>query len=236
MSEKMSSTAARETAVNSTIPSATKNSAPHAARFLGDLAIFFRIAREFARGFYFLRHTQRAVTIFGSARLAKDHHFCDKAREVSAALARQGFTIITGGGPSIMAAANQGAFEAGGHSIGINIEIPREQHINPFVHRGLKSRYFFVRKVLLCRYSEAFVIFPGGFGTLDEFFEIITLIQTKKMIDRPIVLVGREFWSGFIRWCDTTLMAHGMIHDHELARLKVVDTSAEVMEFLSARL
>ena len=219
---------------SSSFSTRNQKEAPYRARVFRDLGLFFRIGLEFLKGFHFLRGTQRAITIFGSARLPIDHPHCVNARLVASRLTQQGFAIITGGGPSIMKAANQGAFEAGGHSIGINIEIPREQQINPFVHRGLKSRYFFVRKVLLCRYSEAFVIFPGGFGTLDEFFEIVTLIQTKKMIDRPIVLVGREFWSGFLAWCRTTLLTQGMINEQELDRLKVVDSPEEVLAYLQS--
>ena len=132
-----------------------------------------------------------------------------------------------------MLAANQGAFEAGGRSLGINIEIPREQHINPFVTAGLKCRYFFVRKVLLCRYSEGFIVFPGGFGTLDEFLEILTLIQTGKMIDRPIVLVGKDFWEGFLSWCRNTLIPEGMINEREFERIQVVSNTEEVLQVLA---
>jgi uncharacterized protein (TIGR00730 family) len=191
--------------------------------------MFLRMTFQFWRGFHFLRGTKTAVTLFGSARLAEDHPFCKQAHDIAFRLAKKDIAIVTGGGPSIMMAANRGAFEAGGESIGINIELPHEQRINPFVTSALKCRYFFVRKVLLCRYSSAFVIFPGGFGTLDEFFEIVTLIQTKKMLERPVILVGREFWNGLIRWCEQTLIPMGMINDHEFKRLKIVDTVDEAM-------
>jgi uncharacterized protein (TIGR00730 family) len=135
-----------------------------------------------------------------------------------------------------MQAANQGAFEAGAKSIGINIHIPHEQGTNPYVTNGIKIRYFFVRKVLLCRYSEAFVVYPGGFGTLDELFEVVTLIQTGRMIDRPVILVGREFWKGMIDWMRDQMIPMKMISETELARIKVVDTSDEVEEYLGSRL
>jgi len=210
--------------------------APFRALVVNDIQMFLRIAYEFWRGFHFLRNTRRAVTVFGSARLPANHPFCAEARAFSSAYAKKGFTIITGGGPSIMQAANQGAFEAGGRSIGINIEIAREQHINPYVTAGLKCRYFFVRKVLLCRYSEAFVIFPGGFGTLDELLEITTLMQTKKMIQRPVILVGTEFWNGFLSWCRTTLLAEKMISEAELARWVVVENAEQAVAKLEVML
>ena len=208
--------------------------APFAARWPADTAMFFRILYQFWRGFHFLRRTRKAVTIFGSARIHYPHPYYEKAHRAAFLLAKQGFAIITGGGPSLMMAANQGAKEAGGESIGINIEIPREQSINPHVTRGMKSRYFFVRKVLLCRYSEGFIIFPGGFGTLDETFEIITLIQTQRMLPRPIVLVGKEFWAGLLDWSKNTLLKEGMINQSEFERLKVVETAEEAVEFLLA--
>jgi uncharacterized protein (TIGR00730 family) len=184
---------------------------------------------QFWRGFHFLRNTKRAVTIFGSARLPEDHPYCKIAYEVAFGIGKNGIAVITGGGGSIMQASNQGAFESGGPSIGINIELPREQRLNPFLTRSLRSHYFFVRKVLLCRYSEAFVVLPGGFGTLDEFFEIITLIQTGKMKYRPVVLVGTEFWSGLMDWSKRTLIKEGMITEEEYARIKVVDTANDAL-------
>jgi len=202
------------------------------AKFLKDVPIFFRVMIELWRGFHFLRHIKRAVSIFGSARLAEDHPYCKIAEELAAEFAKKDFAVITGGGPGIMQAANRGAFNAGGQSIGINIKLPFEQNINPFVSASMNCRYFFVRKVLLARYSEVFVILPGGFGTLDEFFELITLLQTGKMINRPIILVGRKFWSALIDWCRDTLLAEKMINDIEFKRLKIVDTTAEAMEVL----
>ena len=207
--------------------------APFRAVFFKDFRIFFKIGFEFWRGFHFLRGSGRAVTIFGSARLSPDHPFCADARKMARVLSEKGFAIITGGGGSIMQAANQGAKEGGSPSIGININLPREQVVNPFVTRSLKCHYFFVRKVLLCRYSEAFVVFPGGFGTLDEFFELITLIQTNKMIERPVVLVGTEFWKGLLVWCREVLLPHGMINEKELSRIQVVDRIEDALKVIS---
>jgi uncharacterized protein (TIGR00730 family) len=208
-------------------------SAPYRARFVADVAMFFRIAFQFWRGFHFLRNTRRAVTVFGSARTPDDHPYCQIAYEISRDIASHGIAIVTGGGGAIMQAANRGAHEAGAPSIGINIEIAREQHLNPFVTRSLKCRYFFVRKVLLCRYSEAFVVLPGGFGTLDELFEIITLIQTKKMHTRPVVLIGTEYWKGLLDWAKEVLIRDGMITAEELSRLRVVDSSEEALRILN---
>jgi uncharacterized protein (TIGR00730 family) len=210
--------------------------APFRAQVLHDIGIFLRLGFYFWWGFHFMRSTRRAITVFGSARLPQEDPYCQSARALAKEWGGKGFTIITGGGPSVMQAANQGAHEAGAKSVGINIHIPREQHSNPFVTHGIKIRYFFVRKVLLCRYSEAFVIYPGGFGTLDELFEVITLIQTGKMIDRPVVLVGREFWAGMIDWMRTQMLSRNMITEAELARIRVVDTQEEVSQFLDERL
>ena len=209
----------------------TEKKASFRAIFAKDVVIFFRVCFDLWKGFHFLRNTKRAVTIFGSARLSDQHPYCELARQVACGFSQKGFAIITGGGPGIMKASNQGAFEAGGQSIGVNITLPFEQKINPFVTASLKCRYFFVRKVLLARYSEAYVIFPGGFGTLDEFFEIITLLQTGKMINRPIILVGKIFWNDLINWCRHTLLAEKMINEEELARIKIVDTAEEALAF-----
>lgn len=210
--------------------------APFRAQVLHDIAIFLRLGFHFWWGFHFMRKTRRAITIFGSARLAQDSPYCQGAREIAGRYGKKGFTIVTGGGPAVMQAANQGAFEVGATSIGINIHIPHEQHTNPYVTRGIKIRYFFVRKVLLCRYSEAFIVYPGGFGTLDELFEVVTLIQTGRMIDRPVVLVGRKFWAGLIDWMRSEMLPLKMITEKELARIHVVDTADEVAAYLDDRL
>lgn len=202
------------------------------AIFVKDVAIFFRVCFELWKGFHFLRNTDRAISIFGSARLIDSHDYCQLAHDVAHELSKMGFAIITGGGPGIMRAANKGAFEAGGKSIGVNITLPHEQRVNAFVTATLQCRYFFVRKVLLVRYSEAYIIFPGGFGTLDEFFELITLLQTGKMIERPVILVGSSFWSGMIEWCRNHLLTEKMINESELTRIKIVDTAEEVTSLL----
>lgn len=161
-----------------------------------------RIDKEFSDGFKKVNKYSNTVTIFGSARFTEDHPYYQKAREVGAALSKAGYTIVTGGGGGIMEAGNRGAYEAGGKSLGFNIELPHEQVLNPYTTDSMPFRYFFTRKVILAFGASAYVIFPGGYGTLDEFFEIITLIQTKKMPAAPIILVGNEFWQGmdeFIR-------------------------------------
>lgn len=222
---------------NSTYPS---TSGRFRARFFSDVAMFLRLGYHFWRGFHFLRNTERAMTIFGSARFPKDHPCCKQARLIAQHFASQGFSIVTGGGPSIMEAANQGAYESTSkssyRSIGINIELPKEQHINPYVTLNLKERYFFVRKVLLSRYSEAYIIFPGGFGTLDEFFEVITLIQTKKMPPRPVILMGRDYWQGLMAWIQNTMVQQETIDAHDLHLLHWVDTAEEAIEILERAL
>jgi uncharacterized protein (TIGR00730 family) len=159
-----------------------------------------RIMGEFVEGFDALADVGPAVSIFGSARIGRRNRYYVAARRLSAALAKQGFAIITGGGPGIMEAANRGAKEAGGVSIGCNIELPFEQGLNEYVDLGMEFRYFFVRKVMFVKYAEGFVIFPGGFGTLDELFEALTLIQTGKVEHFPVVLYGTEYWEGMMRW------------------------------------
>jgi len=159
-----------------------------------------RIMGEFVEGFDALANVGPAVSIFGSARVGRRNRYYGAARRLAAALARQGFAIITGGGPGIMEAANRGAKEAGGLSIGCNIELPFEQGLNEYVGLGMEFRYFFVRKVMFVKYAEGFVIFPGGFGTLDELFESLTLIQTGKVEHFPIVLYGKDYWDGMMAW------------------------------------
>ena len=159
-----------------------------------------RIMGEFVEGFDALAEIGPAVSIFGSARIGRRNRYYGAARHLAAALVKEGFAIITGGGPGIMEAANRGAKEAGGQSIGCNIELPFEQGLNEYVDLGMEFRYFFVRKVMFVKYAEAFVIFPGGFGTLDELFEALTLIQTGKVEHFPVVLYGKDYWEGMIEW------------------------------------
>lgn len=167
----------------------------------------FRIMSEFVEGFTFLAHIERSVTFFGSARLPESSPYYQQARELARLLAAQGHTIVTGGGPGIMQAGNQGACDAGGGSVGLNIQLPMEQRTNPYVRQSMSFHYFFSRKVMLDFSSEAYIFFPGGFGTLDEFFEVVTLVQTGKMKQGiPIILIGRDFWQPLLDWLETVLL------------------------------
>ncbi len=188
----------------------------------------FRIMGEFVEGFEEMSGVQKAVTIFGSARLKADHPYFAQAETLARLLAEGGYTVITGGGPGVMEAGNKGAFEAGGRSIGLNIDLPFEQDPNPYQTDVVKFRYFFVRKVMLVKYSSAFVVFPGGFGTIDELFEALTLVQTKKIHPFPIYLVGRSYWQGLLDWLGSTLLEHGTIHARDLELFKVVDDTEAI--------
>src|SRR5918992_2666990 len=190
----------------------------------------FRIMGEFVEGFDDLATVTRGVSIFGSARTLPDNPQYKAAQETAALLARAGFAVITGGGPGIMEAANRGAFEAGGLSIGCNIELPFEQRPNAYQTRSLKFKYFFVRKTMFVKYSNAFVIFPGGFGTLDELFEALTLIQTRKIKNFPVVLFGKKYWSGMLTWLADVVLAEGKISDHDMEMFHITDSPAEVVE------
>ena len=199
-----------------------------------DTWIVFKIMGEFVEGFETLRPVWPAVSLFGSARLARGHPYCEDARRVAAALAKAGFSIITGGGPGVMEAANRGARESGGQSIGLNIKLPFEQKVNEHVETGLQFDYFFVRKVMFVKYACGFVGLPGGFGTLDEIFEAITLKQTGKMPDFPVVLFGRSFWSGMIEWLATEPLRHQMISEADLSLFRVTDSPDEVVDWMQA--
>jgi len=183
----------------------------------------FRILGEFAEGFEALGDLGRAVTVFGSARGVLDPTCYAKAERLGTSLARSGYAVLTGGGPGIMEAANKGAFDAGGRSVGLNIDLPHEQAPNPYQTDEVAFRYFFVRKVMLVKYASAFVVFPGGFGTLDELFESLTLIQTLKIHPFPVFLVGSEFWRGLVGWIETALAVRGTISPGDLHLFKVVD-------------
>jgi uncharacterized protein (TIGR00730 family) len=193
-----------------------------------------RIMGEFVEGFDALADVSNAVTIFGSARTPMTDPMYPKAVEVARLLARQGCAVITGGGPGIMEAGNLGAKEGGGLSIGLNIELPFEQGLNAHVERGIQFRYFFVRKTMFIKYSSAFVVFPGGFGTLDEMFEALTLIQTGKVKDFPVVLFGKVYWSGLVQWLRTTVAGEGKIALRDLDLLLVTDDADECVRHIMA--
>ncbi len=191
----------------------------------------FKIMAEFVDGFEALAKIGPCISIFGSARTKPGQPYYELTVEVSKKLAQEGFGIITGGGPGIMEAANKGASEAGGKSVGINIELPFEQHANEFVNRDLNLHfdYFFVRKVMFVKYSQAFIMMPGGFGTMYEFFEVATLIQTRKMLQVPLVLVGSEYWKGLIDWMKKSmLVVEKNISPEDFDLLKIADTAEEV--------
>jgi uncharacterized protein (TIGR00730 family) len=192
----------------------------------------FRIMGEFVEGFDDLATVTRGVSIFGSARTKSDHPQYKAAQETAALLARAGFAVITGGGPGIMEAANKGAFEAGGLSIGCNIELPFEQFANRYLTRSLTFKYFFVRKTMFVKYSTAFIIFPGGFGTLDELFEALTLIQTRKIKNFPVVLFGSAYWGGMLEWVKGLMLSEGKIVENDLKLLHLTDSPEEVVEIV----
>ena len=199
-----------------------------------DTWIVFKILGEFVEGFETLRPVWPAVSLFGGARVPRGHPYYEDARRVAAALAKAGFSIITGGGPGLMEAANLGAREAGGRSIGLNIKLPFEQKTNEHVETGIQFDYFFVRKVMFVKYACGFVGLPGGFGTLDEIFEAITLKQTGKMPDCPVVLFGRSFWEGLLEWLSQEPARHGMISQDDLSLFRVTDSPDELAEWIDA--
>ncbi len=194
-----------------------------------ELGWALHIFGEFIRGFRALHFVGPCVTVFGSARFGEGHPYYALGREVGARLARAGFTVMTGGGPGIMEAANRGAREAGGRSIGCNIDLPHEQQPNAYLDRWVTFGHFFVRKVMLVKYSYAFIALPGGFGTLDEIFETATLIQTGKIQDFPLVLMGTEFWRPLLEFLRDDLVRAGTIDPGDAARLRVTDSPAEAV-------
>lgn len=200
---------------------------PQPRRF--ELFSAIRIFWEILRGFRFLHFVGPCVTMFGSARFPQTHPCYALARKTAAALAEIGFTIITGGGPGLMEAANRGARDAGGISLGCNIHLPVEQVPNPYLDRCLEFKYFFVRKLMLAKYSYAFIALPGGYGTMDEFFEIATLIQTGKMKNFPIVLMGQEYWAPLMGFLRERLLATKAINVDDLSRIVVSDSPEEVV-------
>jgi uncharacterized protein (TIGR00730 family) len=189
-----------------------------------------RIHDEVERGFDAMRDVENGVSVFGSARIPEGHRWYELGREIAACLVRHGFSVITGGGPGLMEAANRGAAEAGGLSIGLNIELPMEQHTNPYVNRSLRFHYFFARKLMFVRYARAFVILPGGFGTLDEMFESLTLIQTNRIRHFPTILVDTEHWRPLLAWIDERLEDDGMIAPADRELLVTADSPEQVCE------
>jgi len=192
-----------------------------------------RIQAEFVEGFGLLAELGVAVSIFGSARTKPGSAEYELAVKIAQGLVKAGYAIITGGGPGIMEAANKGAAEAGGVSVGLGIELPMESGLNDYVNVGVEFRYFFVRKTVFVKYSQAFVVLPGGFGTLDELFEAVTLVTTGKITRFPIVLVGSEYWSGLLAWIKEKLLVEGKIHAEELDLIQVADTSDEVVRIIT---
>ena len=203
------------------------------ASLLSDADRVERITNELWTGFNALAEVGRAAVIFGSARTPPDDPMYNTARDVARRLGEAGWAVITGGGPGVMEAANRGAVDAGVESVGLNIELPFEQEMNPWVTRGIQFEYFFTRKLMFVRYARAWVVFPGGYGTLDELFELLTLVQTGKARNHPVVLVGREHWLGLLDWLRDDVLAHGRISPPDLELLRVCDDPAEVAEYVA---
>jgi len=192
----------------------------------------FRIMAEFVDAFETLSTVHNAVTIFGSARVKPDDAYYKKAEILARLLAQNGFGVITGGGPGIMEAANKGASEAGGKSVGMNIRLPFEQKPNPYANIRLDYKYFFIRKVMFVKYAVAYVILPGGFGTMDELFEALTLIQTKRIKSFPLILMGSEYWRGLLDWLKKNMLAENKISPADLELIQVVDEPQEVVKLI----
>lgn len=196
----------------------------------------FKIMAEFVQGFENLAKIGPCISIFGSARTQPGHRYYELAVEIAQRLAKEGFGIITGGGPGIMEAANKGATLADGHSVGLNIELPFEQTNNPYIDSdtSMNFDYFFVRKVMFTKYAQGFIMMPGGWGTMDEFFEVATLIQTRKFTQTPMICIGSEYWKGLFDWMKTTMLeAEGNISPGDLEMIRIFDTADEVVAYLS---
>jgi uncharacterized protein (TIGR00730 family) len=192
----------------------------------------FRIMSEFVDGFEVLSKMGKAVSIFGSSRSRWDNKYYRAAEEIAYLLVKAGYAVITGGGPGIMEAANRGAKRGKGHSVGLNIEIPTEQQANDYIETLISFRYFFVRKVMFVKYAKAFVIMPGGYGTLDEFFEALNLIQTQRIGRFPVVVYGSEYWQGMLEWLKGRVLQSGNISREDLALFKVTDSPKEVVAII----
>ncbi len=193
----------------------------------------FRIMAEFVEGFETLSRIGPCVTIFGSARTPADHKYYQMTVEVARLAAKQGYGIITGGGPGVMEAANKGAIMENGRSIGLNIQLPYEQLPNPYIKTLLNFRHFFCRKVMFLKYTSAVIIMPGGYGTMDEMFETLTLIQTQKVASLPLVLMGSEFWKGLIEWLENTMLKQNYILQADLSLMKITDDPQEAIDYIS---
>ena len=194
-----------------------------------------RMQSEFIKGFDELSELSPCISVFGSARTKKDDKYYNEAIKLSELIVKNGYGVITGGGPGIMEAGNLGAYNKGGKSIGIQIELPFETSANEYIDKLVSCRYFFTRKVFFLKYSQAFVAFPGGFGTLDELFETITLVQTGHMRMVPIVLVGKKYWKGMVKWIKETMLVDGKISEKDLDLFKVVDTAEEAMAYILSK-
>lgn len=192
----------------------------------------FRIMAEFVESIEILSNVHNAVTIFGSARVQPGDKYYQMAEELCRLLAQNGFAVITGGGPGIMEAGNKGAAEAGGQSVGMNIKLPFEQKPNSYANLQLDYKYFFIRKVMFVKYALAYVIMPGGYGTMDEFFEALTLIQTKRVRSFPIILMGREYWQGLLDWLKNTMLRKEMILPFDLEMIQIIDEPEEVVKHI----
>jgi hypothetical protein len=224
---------ADEGLLNRDVPSTPRARAPELGEFTHtDAWRVLRIQSEFVQGINALAELGAAVSVFGSARFGEEHPYYELGRAMGKALVEAGFAVVTGGGPGLMEAANKGALDAGGVSVGLNIELPFEQKGNPFTTIAVNFRYFFVRKTMFVKYSNGFVIFPGGFGTMDELFEALTLVQTQKIRRFPIILFGSEYWAGLLDWIKATVLAEGAISAGDLDLLVVTDSIEEARDLL----
>lgn len=192
----------------------------------------FRIMAEFVDSIEDLSRVQNGVTIFGSARVKPGDPYYQMAEKLGKLLVQNGFSVITGGGPGIMEAANKGAAEAGGRSVGMNIKLPFEQKPNPYANLQIDYKYFFIRKVMFVKYAVAYIILPGGYGTMDEFFEALTLIQTKRVKSFPIIVMGREYWQGLLDWLKSTMLRKNMIQPFDIEMIQIIDEPEEVVKHI----
>jgi hypothetical protein len=195
----------------------------------------FRIMAEFIEGFEMMHVLGPAVSVFGSSRTGEDHPHYTMGRALGGKLVGAGYTVITGGGPGVMEAANRGAHEKGGMSVGLNIDLPHEQKPNPYITKLVSFRYFFVRKVMFLKYASGAVILPGGFGTMDEFNELVTLLQTQRIPSMPVVLMGVEYWGGLVEWLRGTMLGHGYIDESDLDLFCMTDDPDEAVECIRSR-